>query len=1204
MVEELVAFLNFNFELNQVSTKLVDGDHVSSVNRWRINWREYTDHLKNLGIATEEKNRSGLDRYATLQSGTELYNDLVNFQCSLKDSLTEITENKKVSRDFLQRIFRRTNGLPVYIDPISLNTDLCPDNIGDLRFAQTYETPTYGLFISAILRDLILKKQIFHLTRAGGGNFILRLKDDGFSFGLSGSYTSVSELKPGAAFEISQSLETELDLSWADMETDTGFKETSEPEPEPRLTAQTQKPPMSLSSESPDPLTSKDPDKLSDTKEIKAPIDTTEDENIEACPDSFGRTLAGQASDGSVSQEPNSAKTGAEAEASGEAASEVRPETLNLPPEDRAENSDQNLNESSGIRTAERIGDRSANLCGLDNKVQSSASRPKILIDPLAEEGPAPELPELPAKTSFWGRLIPKVKAGVKSILAIGRKPAEPPEEPDRLSPSILAQAISGVNSGWSGHQKENSSQFPEENLIILTEDLIILEPTEDCSTDPDSSFLSQAPKMAQTEAEESQVPHVGSGLAESDDLNSASLISDGLDIEPSLKAQETENPVTEAQSADEKSVDLDGTLPVTGRFSELGAYLAVTLDRPEDEAQIEADLEAAENTEADSEGNFVLAAAKSELLQAGSDEIAPTDELEPTDPEVSFAQAASLEDDSVTQKSESSSPFQQAALDYEPGSGSESPDSLMKMAIAAVDSLTAEARTTPEAQETDYAQALEVIPPADSIVASPIITEDSKSFLPDAEKSGFKDDYEAPQSPPAATGAVLAESPEAYANSFPPADSLKNLAVSAQAEISNTDFSFSASASSVSQPQFSSENTASSSAADETAEKPGPEDSTYPAPETAFEAVCEASGAETSQTQALETSQVIMVSREVSTYEISAETYPAADGQTETGSEAEAALIAQAIAREFIQEETAYQAEREDYPDTVETIASSADEFSLVLELDQFLDKPNQAKEAEPSLFDNLDTEVDSQAVVLAWEELVKKQNWTLPDQEAARSQDMNTALESQDVQATYNSPPVFELKPEDIITFTLSNAEIIDPDFAHSAAAASSGEPSGTPAELPLSSESSVELKTLSFAIPQKVEDELNVALSDLIDDLSAEEIQPESGHQVLTARPLTPAPEEEPLLLVEQFLEPASPNPGAGLAVTDGLPVLPDVYGQPDTLSQSPQDISDEYEEEDLNGLLYLPEGFLPTEVFLATMEQRWSLKSPLMTKSAFR
>jgi hypothetical protein len=172
MVEELIAFLNFNFELELKAAKLVENDAVTTVARWGLNWREYLQRLTGVGVDVDDVNRVPLNRYKNLQSGPEFYQDLLNFQDNLRLSLADAFKSQKLPYAFVDSVFRQTNGLPAYYEPVALHSDLSPENIANLQIARRYETPTYGLFIQAILRDLIIHKKIFHLSEADGVFFL------------------------------------------------------------------------------------------------------------------------------------------------------------------------------------------------------------------------------------------------------------------------------------------------------------------------------------------------------------------------------------------------------------------------------------------------------------------------------------------------------------------------------------------------------------------------------------------------------------------------------------------------------------------------------------------------------------------------------------------------------------------------------------------------------------------------------------------------------------------------------------------------------------------------------------------------------------------------------------------------------------------------------------------------------------------------
>jgi hypothetical protein len=174
MSNELTAFLNFVFEKKQAMTKVVEDDEISKALRWQLNWREYEAHLRSLGIKADSEERPSLLRYGNPQPDIKVLDDLMDFQATLRKIITNIVIEKKIPPAHYLRFFSEANGVSTFLPlPDTLTSDITPGNIGSLGLHYSYDASTYRIFMSAVIRDMIVDKTIFNLRIDNEGKFYL-----------------------------------------------------------------------------------------------------------------------------------------------------------------------------------------------------------------------------------------------------------------------------------------------------------------------------------------------------------------------------------------------------------------------------------------------------------------------------------------------------------------------------------------------------------------------------------------------------------------------------------------------------------------------------------------------------------------------------------------------------------------------------------------------------------------------------------------------------------------------------------------------------------------------------------------------------------------------------------------------------------------------------------------------------------------------
>ncbi|MDR1110549.1 MAG: hypothetical protein LBP92_07630 [Deltaproteobacteria bacterium] len=195
MSHELTAFLNFEFEKKQTTTKVFDNDVVSVAKRWQLNWREYESYLAGLGIDSGIESRPSLIRYGNPQPDVKVLDDLISFQSSLRGTMAGIVKSRKIPPSVYNRFFNEADGVLAYLQvPATLTSDITPENIASLNLSYSYDTHTYRVFMSAVIRGMIVDKTIFDLGMDDEGRFHMSGRREG-----SGGIRDISEPGPKAA---------------------------------------------------------------------------------------------------------------------------------------------------------------------------------------------------------------------------------------------------------------------------------------------------------------------------------------------------------------------------------------------------------------------------------------------------------------------------------------------------------------------------------------------------------------------------------------------------------------------------------------------------------------------------------------------------------------------------------------------------------------------------------------------------------------------------------------------------------------------------------------------------------------------------------------------------------------------------------------------------------------------------------------------
>ncbi|MDR2141766.1 MAG: hypothetical protein LBR11_08270 [Deltaproteobacteria bacterium] len=1360
MVEELIAFLNFQFELEKKATKLVEGDTVTTVSRWGVNWRAYLTSLERLGVPVAKENRARLDRYKSLQSGPELHQDLINFQARLRQTLRDMTLDQRLPLDFLQRVFRRTNGLPVFIEPRALNSDLNPNNLAHLEFAHSYETETYELYILAIIRDLIIQKRIFQLAQTEGVFFLAEPETMAEAEIMVEPETTAEAETMAEADHAQTSLTEPETMTLADPAQSCPTAASSlDFSPRPELPELVEEPVATtltllkkarklanLTAESPSPRPLAEESSaysgLTDTPGQTDQVALSLAPIVEGQPVKLADQLAAAKAEpakvdpdreellsdpvgpqgGIILNFPaNPAEPPAVYDRSGKDNFSDQPDASLEPGQATLDQAVFNFTDASSLELNPLKEPIEPDLSQTVNSLaaQSSSAQPtKTIISPLVEASSSEQ--EKPSRGSFLSRIIPKLKATIKTVLG----KVSPDQE--ELPPAGHFPAPARVDLeevGLSRPVKARSLEEPlatkplevdlasadladnlKENLIVLTEDLIItdplaLNPEEPLSLDSlVAQSLEQTPEetfrptptetrdyLAETNSE------MGATLAEDSPESSletaASETAETASDEPLAQARPEPGLATEGLTAEADEPEPENSNPaysgpdseaIAKKFSDLAAYLTITLGKnrvwlaQEPHNHNSDGQTSVEGIEATDEPVPRLAS----LIAFAPDQLAKTEvRLEEALQEEAIQEEAIQEEDGVSASNQVVADTETANLllaESDPDQTSLDLTNLDATAQADSDSLlnnndlfinniplARELCLANQSSPEDATWPETPLPQAALVATSKLIDQLTEAQVEPAtseatESASGEEEYLAAnktesQAEEAAPDLSLTESalPEFALSDQAPAISPEttNQAFALPTDLTEIQPTLEATA----QTDFISLELAAGEPADLAKEKAF-EEPAEPAAETADLLADQALSALADAQSSLASPDWPALTAapepqptwaDYSDLEIINQSKPEFAAQVETGAnwtDRGATPASLSTAESLPEEDLSLESLEEPL---------TPDESSLTLELNQYF-QPESEPRTEPSLFDNL-SKVDPQKALEAWQALVKKQSQSRATAskptpvEPAPNPPVPApaaAAGAENVAATDPNPAasmVFELRPEDIIVVPLSQLDLLpaEPDNSSPEPVRDKAtfyfEPPQTTAELELaetpalklnpSLERNLGLLTESPSTEELSEDlseDLSVALSDEIrptpDPVNPVDTTIETTVTSVTtflAKQLNPAPPAEEALLLTDMLEPEradAPAPAAPTSALSAEPPLdspvslePPAQFQP-AESVAPSDQLEQFLEEEAN-LIFLPEGHLPIEVFLATIEHRWSQRLSMSARAYF-
>lgn len=173
MAKELIAFLNFKFEISLVRIKSLNEDSLAEVPRFIINWRNYLAALSTLAFNCGSEADPRYEEYLKHRSDETLFQKLVTFQAELRALLNGVVRTGVLPDEAWRRILNETNGLPMFVEPLGVG-ELSSGRSGEVIFKYVDAAGDYNLHLLVLVRSLILSGRLFDLAQDEEDRFYLR----------------------------------------------------------------------------------------------------------------------------------------------------------------------------------------------------------------------------------------------------------------------------------------------------------------------------------------------------------------------------------------------------------------------------------------------------------------------------------------------------------------------------------------------------------------------------------------------------------------------------------------------------------------------------------------------------------------------------------------------------------------------------------------------------------------------------------------------------------------------------------------------------------------------------------------------------------------------------------------------------------------------------------------------------------------------
>ena len=163
---EILVFANFDFEINQIATRVLSGEKIQMEERFVLNWADYLAALKEEGIVVDTQARKFFARYAALRPDREFFQDFQLFQGELRSILDTICETKTIPLETWHLVFREAEKTrQKFITNPPVTREVTAPELREMVFERCVESETYRAFLFGELSSAIAGKKVFRIRK-------------------------------------------------------------------------------------------------------------------------------------------------------------------------------------------------------------------------------------------------------------------------------------------------------------------------------------------------------------------------------------------------------------------------------------------------------------------------------------------------------------------------------------------------------------------------------------------------------------------------------------------------------------------------------------------------------------------------------------------------------------------------------------------------------------------------------------------------------------------------------------------------------------------------------------------------------------------------------------------------------------------------------------------------------------------------------
>ena len=166
MHEEILAFANFQFEVLETTMKVIVGEGVRDEIRYKLNWTQFLDRLREAGLQLNPDDRPFFSRYQMPRPDDQFFRQFLGFQDEIKSLLATISERRAIPLAAWEAVFREAERVGEVVVPHPpVKKDITEQDLGRLAFQKSITAESYRALLYGQLRGLIISRRIFRLRK-------------------------------------------------------------------------------------------------------------------------------------------------------------------------------------------------------------------------------------------------------------------------------------------------------------------------------------------------------------------------------------------------------------------------------------------------------------------------------------------------------------------------------------------------------------------------------------------------------------------------------------------------------------------------------------------------------------------------------------------------------------------------------------------------------------------------------------------------------------------------------------------------------------------------------------------------------------------------------------------------------------------------------------------------------------------------------